>query len=654
MNRRYENFNKTKRLELAAVKVLDEAWTQGRAADEFGVSRQRVNIYVKKLREEREGVDDEPDLGDRIIAQAGSPEGLNERRRVGSFEEFDQRYFGRWVCPDCEKHHETPDFHREIIEAVEGPEKRVLVNVPPYHAKSTLVTVKQSIHNLVKNPNSRRIIVSKSLPFARTFLHSIDQLLTNPDLYLDGPSLLEDWGPFKDDNNKSQIWNKDQIYVSGRQTAEKDPTIQVIGIGGQIYGRRCDDIVFDDIADEKNQANPEQVDKMREWIDKMALSRIGRNGKARWVGTRVKAGDIYSVLRMRSGYKVITYSCIREEYEEDGEPAGTTLWPDHFPYDAAVERRLEMKPAEWQLVYQNVDIPGEGASFTEEMTDAAKDLERMAGQFDPHWRQVFGLDLAGAGADSGYTAGIIKGVDLATGKRFMIDLFKDRAMKAPRLKDQILHWADTYPLYELRVESNGLQSQIVQYNEEIIRELALRGIRVVPHITSGNAGVNAKTAVNKWDTQFGVESTAPLYNAGLISIPWGNRHAAAKFEPYIQQLLGFPMAQVSDLVMADWFAELGIKDLLKRANLPLFDERKHIPNRLKRKRVIVDFGERRVKPVRMEDQVAHRGATMLSGARRRTIGHISRHGEEPEEAPEPRELVNVGPSEPAVGGEVGQ
>lgn len=636
MNRKFQGFTKGKRLELAAIKVEDDGWTQAHAAEEFGVSRQRVNIYVKKLREQRAGGYD-ADLGDKILDKAKSPEGLNETRRVGSFEEFDQRYFGRWICPDCEKHHETPEFHREMINLIEGPDKRVLINVPPYHAKSTLVTVKQTIHNLIKNPNSRRIIVSKTLPFAKTFLTSIDQLLTNPDLYEGGPSLIEDWGPFKDDQNKSQIWNQSQIYVAGRMTAEKDPTVQVIGVLGQIYGRRADDIVFDDIADEKNSANPEQVDKMREWIDKMALSRIGRNGKACFVGTRVAAGDIYSVLKGRPNYKVISYPCITAEDSEGGD----TLWADHFPYADAVDRREEMTAGDWQLVYQNVDIPGQGADFSQELIDACKDPDRVITQFDPHWRLVFGLDLAGAGSDSGHTAGILKGVDLATGKRFHIDVFNEKAMKAPRLKDQIFAWADAYPIYELRVESNGLQSQIVQYNEEIIRELALRGVRVVPHITSGNAGAAAKTAVNKWDPQFGVSGTVPLFSSGMVSIPWGNRISASKYEPLVQQFLGFPMATKSDLVMADWFAELGIKDLLHRAHLPLFDESRHIPNRIKRKRLIVDFGQREIRKVPIEAQVGHRGANIISGDRRRTIGRPTRHNELPPEAPEPRQYVNV-------------
>lgn len=623
---RYVTWSRSRRLEAAVNRVLNEDWTQTEAADTYGVSRQSVNKHVQARRREQVELEErQAEMAERISERARGPLGLDESRRVGTFEEFDQRYFGSWVCPDCEVHHPTPQFHRDIVAALESDEKRLVINMPPYHAKSTLVTVKNSVYTLVKNPNHRRIIVSKSLPFARTFLHSIDQLLTNPDLYGEGPNLIEDWGPFKSES-KNSVWSKEQIYVSGRVTAEKDPSIQVLGVGGQIYGRRADDIVCDDIADVENQTNPARVAQMLTWLDKEALSRIGRNGKMRWVGTRVHPGDVYSFLTKRPTYKVLQFPCILDDTLE------TTLWPDHFPYDAAVIRREEMKPAEWQLVYQNVDVPGMGASWTEEMLEQCKDLSRVVGQYDPAWRLILGLDLAGGSKDSGYTAGVVTGVDLRTGKRFLVDLFNEKSMKAPRLRDQILDFADEYPLYEVRVEVNGLQSQIVQYNEELVQALALRGVRVVPHTTHKN----------KWDSEFGVEAMAPLWSASMMSVPWGNAPSARKMQQLIEQLLIFPMGMVSDLVMASWFADLGCRDLLKRAHLPLFNERMRVPDRIRRRRVVVDFGSRDVRPVPVHDQRGPAGALdRVSNMRRRTIGRPSAHNADVPPMPEPRYFVNV-------------
>jgi len=617
----YSKWSKHRRFEAAVKRVIDEGWTQTEASKEYGVSRQHLNKKVKIAREERDAQVDAAKARIKI-----SPLGLNEKRRVGTFEEFDQRYFGHWICPDCDKHHEMPEFHRDMAEACHSDAHRVLINLPPYHSKSTNVTVKDTIYSLVKNPNIRTLIVSKSLPFARTFLHSINELLCNTDLYEGaGGNLIEDWGPFKPEAAQS-VWNQEAIYVAGRQTAEKDPTVQVLGVGAQIYGRRADIIKFDDVATLENQHNPDRVQRMLEWIDKEALSRIGKKGKAIWVGTRVSPGDIYSTLSNRPGYKVLRYSCIQDDTNEE------VLWPDHFPYDQALIHRSEMRPADFQLVYQNVDIPGLGASFTHEMLDACKDTSRTIGHYESDWRLIAGLDPAGGNKDSGYTAFSLIGVDLKTGKRFLVDQVAVKSMKAPQMKDQIISWTEKYPLFEWRVENNGLQSQLVQYNTEIIQYLAKKGVRVVPHTTHKN----------KWDPQFGVESLATLMTAEMFSIPWGNAPTCKSFQPVIEEFVAFPMGMLSDRVMSTWFADLGCRDLLNRAHLPLFNERMKVPARVRRRRHVVDFQGQDVRRVEMRDQRAGHMSRGQWGYRRSTLSTPLPHAEveEHDEDPGP-EFINV-------------
>jgi hypothetical protein len=624
-NPKYANWNRRRRIEEASRKCVHEKWTQAAAAREFGVSRTSVVTEIKKIKtaaaERLDQARSEVSSGTGL-----DPLGLREERRVGTFEEFDDRYFSEWRCPDCEKHHDRPGFHAEIMSGLESDVHRLGINLPPFHAKSTLITVKNTVYHLAKNPNHRRLIISKSLPFARTFLHSITQLLTNPELYPEGtPSLIDDWGPFKSES-ASDVWNTQQVYVVGRSSPEKDPSVQVLGVEGQIYGRRADDIVFDDIADLENQRNPERVATMLNWIDQEALNRIGKRGKAIWVGTRVHPGDIYSYLKTRQGYQWLRFPMILDDTTED------VLWPDHMPYSYAIIIRDEMSLADFQLVYQNIDMPGMGASFTEEILEKCKNPARAIGQYDVGWRLVAGLDPGGGGKGAGYTSGMLKGVDLRTGKRFYVDVFNEKGMLAPRIKDKILEWAATYPLHEIRVESNGLQSQIFQYDMDLVRALALKGVRLTPHNTNKN----------KWDSEFGVEASAPLFSAGLEEIPWGNAQTRAAFQPLIEQLIQFPMGIRSDIVMADWFCELAIRDLLRRGHLPLFDERRHVPNRIKRRRKVVDFSTGQVRRPSIDDQQAGWHGPGLRGNRRVLVGRPSNHTDYQDEThSERRPFVNV-------------
>lgn len=609
MDKHYETWSKARRFEAALDKVLEHEWTQTEAARKYGVSRQHLNLRVKKARIDRAERLEKVRLEEAARLDRISTLSVENRRVPNTIKEFVDTYFTEWQCPDCRTHHEVPPFHTEISDAIRDPnERRVLINIPPYHSKSTVVTVWDTVMDIARDPNLRTILVSKSGPFARTFLFSIKEILTNPELYYGSQrSLIEDWGPFKPEGQS--IWSASEIYVAGRQSGEKDPTVLAMGAGEQIYGRRADKIKFDDIATLDNMKNPDRVASMMEWIDKEALSRIGKTGKAIWVGTRVSPGDIYSVLGLRPGYRVIRYPALHDDATQ------SVLWPEHFPYEQVLIHRGEMRPADFQLVYQNVDVPGLGASFTPEMVDDAKDESRVLGQYDSKWRLIAGLDPAGGTAGSGFTAFTLIGIDLETGHRFVVDQVAVKSMKAPQIKDQIFDWTDRYPIFEWRVESNGLQSQLVQYNTEVIEHLAKRGVRVVPHHTHSN----------KWDPQFGVESMATPMMAGMFSIPWGNAPTRAAMQPFVEELIAFPMGLVSDRVMSTWFADLGCRDLLRRAHLPLFSSRMRVPNRIKRRRSVVDFNSQTSRRVSMMDQRAGHLTVGGFGYRRQTVGTPQEH-----------------------------
>jgi hypothetical protein len=101
-----------------------------------------------------------------------------------SYEDFCQQFLNTKIFP----------HQRNWIELIEGKdpswlhpsmvyekasEKRILINVPPEHAKSTTITSNYVTWKIVTNPNSRVIIVSKTQAMARKFLGQIKGQ-TNP------------------------------------------------------------------------------------------------------------------------------------------------------------------------------------------------------------------------------------------------------------------------------------------------------------------------------------------------------------------------------------------------------------------------------------------------------------------------------------------
>lgn len=557
-----------------AIEWVEQGHAIATTARQLNVSRSQLNVRLNEHRADKADAAARSQLWQDMKVGADGTKAIvtvsvsNEKRRVPPFNEFNELYFNGLICPDCGIHHVTPSFHNEIVDAVYGPSLRVLINVPPYHSKSTLVTAKTTIHSLVENPNGRHIIVSASQSFARTFMHQIQSWFKNPELYANSArNLIEDWGPFEGTSG----WTATQLYVAGRSSSEKDPSILAMGVGNQIYGRRADRIIFDDIATLDNMRNPEQVTKTMEWIDKEALSRIGKTGKAIFVGTRISSGDIYAHLQRRETYNVVKYPCVLDEDSK------LTLWEEHFPYEMAVIRRSEMRPEDWQLVYQNVDTPGAGSSFPPEVLETCLDTTMVHGQVNPAWKLVIGLDPAGGGKQSGYTAMVLLGLDGENQHIHVVDTVNVRGMKAFQMKDQLLDWCNTYPIRELRTEVNGIQGQLIQYNQDLVVPLTQKGVRIVPHYTTGN----------KWDANFGVESIAPWFYNQKISIPWGSTATQHKMREMMDQFIGFPMAERSDLVMAFWFAYLACKEGLALQPGPMYGHR-HVPQYVRNRRKVGD------------------------------------------------------------------
>jgi len=83
----------------------------------------------------------------------------------------------------------------------------------------------------------------------------------------------------------------------------------------------------------------------------------------------------------------------------------------------------------------------------------------------------------------------------------------------------------------------------------------------------------------------------------------------------VEQLQAFPMGHTTDLVMALWFAELGCREVFKRAAVPMFDERVRLPARLARMRRVVDFANKQVRGVTNEDMELGPGRVLHPGDR---------------------------------------
>jgi hypothetical protein len=510
-----------------------------------------------------------------------------------TFAEFRQKFL----------HSQTFPHQQNLVDMIEGREpswmhpsmkyepglasNRVLINIPPNHAKSITITVDYVTWQVVRNPNFRVLIVSQTQQLAADFLYAIKQRLTHP-MY---EALQQAYAAGVGFNSKSASWQATRVTFGSelRESSEKDPNIEAIGIGGQIYGKRADMIIVDDAVTLKN-AN--EFEKQIRWLTQDVRSRLNPTGKLVVIGTRVSAIDLYRELRSEDRYpgglvpwKYLAMPALLETSEDPEK--WVTLWPaSDAPFDGQLEsdknedglyprwngrnlynERQAMDASTWALVYQQQDI-SDDAIFDPVCVRGSIDGMRKAGRLVPghpgHPRDLSGFSVI-CGLDPamvGDTAVVCYAIDRVSHKRYIVDAIKITRPTPAAIRQLIFDWTGLYQPSEWIVEKNAFQSFLTQ-DEGIRQNLASRGVLLREHHT-GN---------NKWDSGFGVASMSTLFGTkqfdgkhhrdNLIHLP---SDQTENVKALIEQLITWSPSTKgkTDMVMALWFCEIRAREMLNQ------------------------------------------------------------------------------------------
>jgi hypothetical protein len=510
-----------------------------------------------------------------------------------TFAEFRERYL----------HSKTFPHQQNLIDVIEGRQpgwlhpsmkyepglanNRILLNIPPNHAKSMTVTVDYVTWQVCQNPNFRVLIVSQTQQLAADFLYAIKQRLTHPNY----EALQQAYAAGVGFNSKTASWQATRVTFGDelRESSEKDPNIEAVGIGGQIYGKRADMIIVDDAVTLKN-AN--EFEKQIRWLTQDVRSRLNPTGKLIIVGTRVTAIDLYKELRSEDRYPgglvpwtYLAMPALLETHEDPDQ--WVTLWPaSDAPFDGQTEsdlnedglyprwngrnlynERQAMDASTWALVYQQQDI-SDDAIFDPVCVRGAIDGMRKAGRLVPghpgHPRDLSGFSII-CGLDPamvGDTAAICYAVDRVSHKRYIVDAIKITRPTPAQIRQLIFDWTGLYQPSEWIVEKNAFQSFLTQ-DEGIRQNLASRGVLLREH----------HTGTNKWDSGFGVASMSTLFGTkqhdgkhhrdNLMHLP---SDQTENIKALIEQLITWSPTTKgkTDMVMALWFCEIRAREMLNQ------------------------------------------------------------------------------------------
>ena len=524
-------------------------------------------------------------------------------RLMGKGVKADLKDIKEIAFPDfCEQFLDSPmfDHHLSWYDIIEGrPPRwlhpsmtyepgalnRVLINVPPEHAKSTVITINYVVHKIVTNPNARVIIVSKTQGMARKFLGAIKTRLSHPAY----TKLQVAFGPNGGYKADATQWSADMIYLgTGRDSGEKDPTVQALGFGSQIYGARADLIILDDVV---MGSNAHEWEKQLEWIQKEVITRLGRHGKLVVVGTRISSVDLYKMIRdpgqWTGGKSPFTYFSQPAVLEFDEKPENwKTLWPKSNMQENEIDgadkdglfpkwdgpslftRRSEVAPSVWAMVYQQEDVQ-EDSIFSPTCVAGSVNGMRKRGPLKAgvpghpkHTEStytVIGLDPAMAGA----TGAVVVSYSRTDGMIYVLDCINMTEPSPQKIQDLIEDWVEKYRPQELRIEINAHQKAYA-LDDNLRNFLAQYGCQLNSHFTGKN----------KWDTSFGVASMATLFgntrdgrfqDNNLIELP--SNEGSEGLKTLVQQLITWKpdTRNPTDTVMALWFAIIRIRELMQQS-----------------------------------------------------------------------------------------
>lgn len=174
--------------------------------------------------------------------------------------------------------------HGEMIQVLEGPEKRKLIIMPRGTFKTSIAIVAYPIWCLLNDPNERIMIDSELFTNAKRSLQEISQ-------HLQSEKLVNLFGEFRGDG----VWNDSEILISQRTIIKKEASLMASGIGAEKTGVHATRILSDDLCSPSNMNTPENRQKVVDHY-RYYTSILDPGGTIVVVGTRYHSSDLYAWL----------------------------------------------------------------------------------------------------------------------------------------------------------------------------------------------------------------------------------------------------------------------------------------------------------------------------------------------------------------------
>ena len=368
------------------------------------------------------------------------------------------------------------DLHKSIISNISS-NKSTLDLAPRGFGKSTVGDVDYCITRILRDPNIRIMIGSKTQTQAQAFLKEIRTHFEQNDNML---RIFGDWKTHKDN-----VWNDREFTVNKRNIIKKEATVTALGASGAVISKHFDIIIGDDLVGLENARTERQRANLKEWFYSSLIPTLEPDGEIHILGTRYNPLDLYEDLIKSGNYTINIQKAIQVV---DG--VESSLWEGKFTIEKLKQIRAESGKIIFNMQYQNDTELAKGKIFKakyfkyyEEYKldydfQTAKIRIKNAEGID-QWKKVrvyMGADLAISekeNEDNDYFVLMMIGVDDEKNV-YVLEYVKERLTFNSQLNTIISYGRNKYPM----VERVGVET--VAYQKSLAQEL--RRLSLLPII----------------------------------------------------------------------------------------------------------------------------------------------------------------------------
>lgn len=367
-------------------------------------------------------------------------------------------------------------LHASIIHNVSDNQASMDL-APRGHGKSTIGDVDFCITKVLRNPDIRIMIGSKTQTQASAFLKEIRTHFEQ------NVNLIRIFGDWK--KSRDNVWNDKEFTVNRRTVIKKEATVSALGASGAVVSKHFDIIIGDDLVGFENARTEAQRKVLKEWFYSSLYPTLEPDGEIHILGTRYSPMDLYEDLIKSKNYKINVQQAITIK---DGQEY--SLWESKFSLEKLRSIREEAGLIIFNMQYQNNTELAKGKIFKYkyfkhfEEYEVDYDLNRVRvkvldSQGVPYWipvRIYMGADLAiseDETSNNDYFVLTVIGVD-KNKNVYVLDYLKERLTFNAQLNAILDYGKNKFPM----VERIGVET--VQYQKSLAQEI--RRLSLLPVI----------------------------------------------------------------------------------------------------------------------------------------------------------------------------